>query len=141
METTGLTSGIVGPGLPRRPSQPKGFPDVTIVFSDGSDRDTVKALNSLAATVLLPNANGDGIVVFGVLDPTVRHTGTGPGRPESEPYQEFRLSRWYLRAPFVRHRFRKGPLDTPAVEHDDRLRPEDFGGQVSGDLSRFVRPR
>ena len=139
METTGLAQGIVIDG---GPGPPKAFPDVTIMFSDSSDRDALKSLESLDTRLLLPNANGEGIVVVGVLAPTVRHTSTGPGRSASEPYQEFCLSRWYLRAPFVRYLRIQTPLDeTSGVEHDEQLRPEDFGSQIGGDLARFIRPR
>lgn len=147
LETTGLTSGILVPGSVRRPGQPEGFPDVMIVLSKDSDHDAVQALNSLDYKVLQPNGGarreGDGIVLVGVLDAKARHTPTGPGMAESEPYQEFHLSRWYLRAPFMRRLGVQTPVDDapPGFQRDDRLRPEDFGNKISGDLSRFVRSR
>jgi hypothetical protein len=139
METTGLTQGIVihprslGPG-----GRPKNPPDVIIVFSDSSDHDARRALDNLDEELLLPNANGDGIVIVGALDPVVHQTTSGPGKPTSEPYQEFRLSRWYLRAPFARVRFH-GLDDPSAVELVDRLQPKDFRVPIAGDLARFIR--
>jgi hypothetical protein len=140
LETTGLTSGLIVPGASRPANAFAGYPDVMIVFSPDSDREAVDALEQLAAEVLIPNARGAGLVVVGTLNPTPCQTQTGPGRPEAETYREFRLSRWFLRAPFLRQR-RQGLGEPPAVELIDRLRPEDFGGRVGGDLSRFVRPR
>ena len=138
METTGLTSGLLIPGATRAPGRPASSPDVMIVFSRDSEPDALEALGGLDATVLLPNADGVGLVVVGTLDPALRHTPSGPGRAMSEPYQEFRMARWYLRAPFLRRGGEQPPANA-RVERAEGLRPEDFGGQVGGDLSRFVR--
>lgn len=147
LETTGVTSGILIPGTARRPGQPAGFPDVAIAFAKDSNADALQALESLDWRVLALNApaerEGDGMVLTGVLNPEVRHTPAGPAMADSEPYREFRLSRWCLRAPFMRLRGIQTPADEelPRVWEDDRLRPEDFGHKLTGDLSRFVCAR
>ncbi len=147
LETTGLTTAILVPGSDRPPGRAALLRAVTIEFSKDSDPDAVRSLAALAANVLQLNApaegESEGIVIVGVLDPEVRHTAGGPGRAQSEAYQEFRLSRWYLRAPFQRQVGERVPLDSeaPPIEQADRLRPEDFGNRIGGDLGRFVRGR
>lgn len=140
METTGLTQGLVAVQDPAHNKTKNDRDLVTIVFSGNSDTDAVKSLEALDSELLLPNANGDGIIVAGVLDSVVHRTSSGPGKPTSEAYQEFRLSRWYLRAPFTRRQI-SGPDEPSTEEQVQRLRAEDFDGRVGGDLSRFVRPR
>lgn len=154
METTGLTSGILVPGFVPPPDRPEGFPDVSILFSEDSDRGAVLALHALDGKIFMPNSDGvqkdGGIVLVGVLDPEVRMSPSGPGMADSQPYQAFRLLGWHLRAPFPRWKSGMdddpdwdGPGDPwyPKIEHRDRLLPEDFERPVSGDLSRFVRSR
>ncbi len=147
LETTGLTSGIFIPGSSRQLGQPEGYPDVYIVFSKDSDRDAVRSLEFLDYKVLHQNApaerEGGGIELVGVLNSKVRHTPNKPGMAESEPYQEFRLLRWCLHAPFMRLRRIQTPADDdwPGAQQDERLRPEDFGNKISGDLSRFICAR
>jgi hypothetical protein len=142
-EVTGLTAHVRVAGSTRPSDGQPGFRDLAIEFSRDSDRDALETLYRLEAAVLYPNSDGETIIVVGTLDPTVRHTPDGLGRALSEPYQEFRLTRWYLRAPFLRQRLDgpDGPIENPEIEVVETLLPEDFGGRVGGDLSRFVRPR
>lgn len=151
METTGLTQGIFVPGSVRPKELPEGFPDVKVEFSTDSDPDAVRAFHALRGEVLMPNSGGDrkhdGIVIVGVLYSDVRMTPDDPRMATSEPYQAFRLVRWYLGAPFPRWMItaedeeRHADGWEPTVAYRDRLTPEDFEVPVAGDLSRFVRPR
>jgi hypothetical protein len=140
-ETTGVTSAVLmGPSA--LDAGAVGRQEAAILFAADSNPDAMQSLHALDARVFLPNTGGDGIVVVGVLDDVVRWTPSAPDMAQSEPYREFHLSRWYLRAPFIRWTRETTPDDTdPRAVEDTKLRPEDFDGKIRGDVSRFVRPR
>ncbi len=145
LETTGLTTGVRPPSSASRPGSTNHPPVTMVEFSRDSNEDAIGALKALDDEVLLPNAasdrDHDGIVLVGVLDPSPHHTVAGPRTAESEPHQMFRLSHWYLRAPFLRRQSEPTPLDDapPRLQRDTQLRGEDFARPIPGDLSRFVR--
>ena len=130
-ETTGITSYVVSEGR-----------EVPIQFAKDSTPAGRKTLSALSWRVLLPNADGRRLVVAGVLSDRKQRTPSAPNMATPEDYVEFKLTHWYLKAPFREITGEEGSLAgaDAVVRERSQLDAKDFDGLGEElDLKSLVR--
>ena len=128
-DSTGLTYSII-----------INYRETFIKFSKDSDMVSRNRLENLNGFIFLANANGENIIIHGYLHPEIKWTQDScgvvvdihdllsqifkwkpycGGFPATQPYQEFTLTGWEMKAPFFADEYEKKPSRST-------LRPSDF---------------